>query len=382
MPHDTLDDAAHPAIPRVTAPDPPPLTALSGWLAAHPRGVHWLAHLLMALAAVLVFVLALRVLVRGAGLADTLLDGVRARGAVNLLGFGWLNAYAVLSGSPVAATALTLLEAGVLTPLETFGQIVGSRMGASFIALGVGFLYYLRGQRLADSVHVGVVALLVSVTTMTPAFLLGVAALDGGWLDGVHTGTLPLVSLISDGFDPTVRRLDVWLPSSALFVGGVAIMLLAFKLFDSILPTPEAATDRLARVQQWLRSRWIMFALGAGVTLLTLSVSLSITLLVPLALRGLIRRDAVIPYVMGANITTFIDTLFAAAVLTRPEASTVVLTTMLATAAVSSVLLLGGVYGPYARAILGVSRRVSRDRRSLAAFLAVLFAAPLVLMLG
>ena len=34
--------------------------------------------------------------------------------------------------------------------------------------------------------------------------------------------------------------------------------------------------------------------------------------LVPLALKGYVRRDRVIPYVMGANIATWIDTLFAA----------------------------------------------------------------------
>jgi hypothetical protein len=38
-----------------------------------------------------------------------------------------------------------------------------------------------------------------------------------------------------------------------------------------------------------------MFALGAGVTLVTLSVVVSLTLVVPLALRGTIRRNAIIP---------------------------------------------------------------------------------------
>ncbi len=55
-----------------------------------------------------------------------------------------------------------------------------------------------------------------------------------------------------------------------------------------------------------------MFAFGTLVTLVTLSVSLSVTILVPLALKGYVRRDKVIPYVMGANIATWIDTLFAA----------------------------------------------------------------------
>ena len=54
-------------------------------------------------------------------------------------------------------------------------------------------------------------------------------------------------------------------------------------------------------------------------TLVTLSVSLSVTILVPLALKGYVRRDRIIPYVMGANIATWIDTLFAALLLDSPR---------------------------------------------------------------
>jgi sodium-dependent phosphate cotransporter len=42
-----------------------------------------------------------------------------------------------------------------------------------------------------------------------------------------------------------------------------------------------------------------------------------------------VRRENVIPYIMGANITTFIDTLLAAVLLNNHEAVTVVLAEML-----------------------------------------------------
>ena len=56
---------------------------------------------------------------------------------------------------------------------------------------------------------------------------------------------------------------------------------------------------------------------GALVTLLTLSVSVSLSVLVPLNHRGYVRRENVIPYIMGAGITTFVDTLLAALLLTQ-----------------------------------------------------------------
>src|SRR5688572_1808509 len=71
-------------------------------------------------------------------------DATSVRGA---LGAGWLLACVVLSGSPVAALSLSLLDSGALDPPETFAMVTGSRLGASFVVLLVGFVYDLRSRR-------------------------------------------------------------------------------------------------------------------------------------------------------------------------------------------------------------------------------------------
>ena len=91
------------------------------------------------------------------------------------------------------------------------------------------------------------------------------------------------------------------------------------------------------------------------------------------------RRHGIVPYVMGANITTFIDTLFAAVLLDSPRAVTVVVTQMVLTAAVSAVVLLL-VYQPYQRAILGLAHRVTANRRAFIAFLAAIVLVPGMLL--
>ena len=50
--------------------------------------------------------------------------------AVSTLGLGWIGAYLVLSGSPVAAVALSLFAARALTELQAFTMLSGGRMGA------------------------------------------------------------------------------------------------------------------------------------------------------------------------------------------------------------------------------------------------------------
>ncbi len=91
-----------------------------------------------------------------------------------------------MSGSPVAAVAISLFAGGATTNLETFAMINGSRMGASLIVLVVGFVSYITGKRNPDGLYIGVVALLTAITLWLPVMPLGLLVLDKGWLDGIQ----------------------------------------------------------------------------------------------------------------------------------------------------------------------------------------------------
>ncbi len=337
-------------------------------------------HATAVIVSVWLFVLSLQLIAAGAAGLRPVLDVASIDGLAGHLGFGWFGAYAVLSGSPVAATAISLFAGGALSDLQALAMINGSRMGASLIVLVVGFISYATGRRNPDGIYIGVVALLIAITLWGPAIPLGLVSLDQGWLDGVHVDSPgALTSTVAAISDPVVEPLADALPRLLLFVAGVGALVLGFALFDRSLPSLERPGPRFESLSRRLQQRYAMFGFGVLVTLLTLSVSLSVTILVPLALKGYVRRDKVIPYVMGANIATWVDTLLAALLLDSPRGFEIVLTQMLAGGIVSLVVLVF-VYGPYTRLILGVAHRVSSSRRSLAVFLASLILAPLVLL--
>ncbi len=259
------------------------------------------------------FVLSLQLIKAGAEGLRPVLDAVSIDGTAGHLGFGWFGAYAVMSGSPVAAAAMSLFAGDALSDVETFAMINGSRMGASLIVLLVGFVSYVMGRRNPDGLYIGVVALLTAITLWGPAIPLGLLALDQGWLDGVHIGSpTALSSVVSSISDPVVKPLTDVLPRLLLFVAGVGALVFGFALFDRSLPSLERPGPRFEALSRALQQRYTMFGFGILVTLLTLSVSLSVTILVPLALKGYVRRDRVVPYVMGANIAIWVDTLLAA----------------------------------------------------------------------
>jgi solute carrier family 34 (sodium-dependent phosphate cotransporter) len=322
------------------------------------------------------FVIALQLIKVGAGGLRPVLDGVSADGIAGHFGFGWFGSYVVMSGSPVAAVAMSLFAGGATTDLETFAMINGTRMGASLIVLVVGFVSYVTGRRNPDGLYIGVVALLTAITLWAPAMPIGLLILDRGWLDGVHIDSPGvLTSFVGTISGPVVDPLNDALPQLAMFVAGVVALMLAFTVFDRSLPSLESPGPRFESLSRSLQKPHAMFAFGTLVTLLTMSVSLSVTILVPLALKGYVRRDRVIPYVMGANIATWVDTLLAALLLDSPQAFTIVLTEMLAGALVSlTVLFL--FFQPYSKLILGIAHKASSSRQNLALFIGGLFVIP------
>lgn len=334
-----------------------------------------------SVAGLLLFILALQLLKSGAVGLEPVLNSVSADGVANLLGFGWLGSYAVMSGSPVAAISLSLFSGGTISDVEAFAMINGSRLGASFIVLFVGFLQWVWHRKSADGLFIGVVALITAFTLWLPSLPAGILLLKSGWFDGIEPGTPgTLTSFIDAVYDPVVDEAVAALPNILVFAGGIAILLAAFTVFDRALPNLEQPGLKVERFKEWLQHPLAMFALGLGITAMTLSVSISLTLLIPLSLKGYVRRESIIPYVMGANITTWVDTMVAALLLESPHAFSIVFTQMVVGSAVSlAVLLL--VYKPYSKLVLATARRVTHTRRGFALFLGAILLVPLALLL-
>ncbi|MGH7462484.1 MAG: hypothetical protein ACREMA_15865, partial [Longimicrobiales bacterium] len=303
--------------------------------------------------------------------------------------FGWLFAYLVLSGSPVAATTLTFFDAGAIDKLGAFAMIAGSRFGASFIVLGLGFVYALRGHERKGSLSMGLISLLVTFTIYVPALFVGYWLLEWGTLDRLHPASGSEISSVMDMiFNPLVSAtnagLAAVLPKTfaqvSVFMLGFGVLWYSLNLIDHSLPDMRLKESAFGGMARLLYRPLVTFLLGAGITSLTMSVSVSLSLLVPLSARGYIRRENVIPYIMGANITTFVDTLVAALLIANPGAFTVVLIEMVSVAIVSFLLLLLA-YNAYEQAVLSLVEAISHSNRNMAIFLLIIFGVPIALML-
>jgi sodium-dependent phosphate cotransporter len=334
-----------------------------------------------AAAAVLLFGLALQLLKAGAGGLAPVLKAMSVEGVPSLLGLGWLGAALLMSGSPMAAVAVSLAAAGTVSNYEGLAMLSGSRMGASSSVLLLGFLLYLLRRRSADGLFIGVVALLVASTLWLPALPVGQALLH---LPTFHPSAFAVPGQLTEGVNALYGPVVEWglehMHRLLLFVAGVATLLLSFSVFDRALPQLDTEGLAARRLHFFTQRPWAMFLLGLAVTAVTMSVSISVGLLVPLSLRGYLRRETVVPYIMAANLSTWVDTLAAAALLGSGAAVGMVLAEMAAGAALTLGVLLV-LYRPYSRVVLSLARWLLGSRPRFVLFLALYFATPAILLL-
>ncbi len=328
------------------------------------------------------FILAIYLMKDGAySLVPFVRDKLKVSSPLNGLGFGWISAYLIMSGSPIAAATLTFLDVGAVGATSAFAMIIGSRFGASFIVLFIGFIYVLRGRNRATSLSMGLLSLTVTQITFTAGMLVGVPILRNGWVDHIqYENEIAMVSIIDGVYEPIVSMISGWFPTWLVFLTGLGVILISFNLFDKSLPQMTLKQSQMGRLARLIFKPWVMFILGGAITMISMSVSVSLGLLVPLSQRGYIRRENVIPYIMGANITTFVDTLFAALLLNNSQALTIVLVGMISIAIVSIIVLLT-IYESFNRYSLIFVDMLTEDNRKLLVYMLVIFIVPILLML-
>ncbi|MDQ4126244.1 MAG: hypothetical protein M3134_11705 [Actinomycetota bacterium] len=359
-----------------TPPAPAPRARRSGPQRA-VGAVWWLFRFALAL---FLFIGALQVMKEGAaGLSVLSHDGL-AKNAGATLGLGWIGALFVLSGSPIAASALTLVKADTITENEGFTMLTGSRLGAAFVVLLVAVVAALRsseGKRMAP-LSTAVMALSTTALIYIPGAFLGFLLLQWG---PFHALDLQFPAQFGDLIDivygDLLALVENW-AAPLLFLGGLALLLVSFKLIDSVAPELDDHAIESSRLS-WLRRKWPMFGLGCLVALVSMSVSVALTVLVPLVSKGYAKREDIVPYIMGANITTLGDTMLAAFLLHSAAAVRIVLAEVIGTAVIS-VLLLAFFYPQVRRGIWKFQRQMVKSKPRLAIFTAALFVVPLAIV--
>jgi Na+/phosphate symporter len=228
----------------------------------------------------------------------------------------------------------------------------------------------------------GVLALSLTAVAYLPGMLIGYSLLKSGSLDFIRwSASKDALSLIDVVWGPALDAIQSALPGWLLLPVGLGIILVSFKLLDQVLPEVDGERATEGRGAAWLKRKWPMFMLGCIVATLTLSVSVALTVLVPLASRGYVKREEAVPYIMGANITTLADTLVAAMLTGNHAAVHIVLAEAIGVSLVT-VVYLAFFYEPLKRMVIGLDDWLVESNRRLLTFVAAIFVLPVFLLLS
>lgn len=239
-------------------------------------------------------------------------------GDLSSLGAGWFLAYMVLTGATSAALGISFLESGLITVSNTYMMVSGARLGAAFIVVFIGFLEYVRGKNsdLRDSCSIGILQFLTTYLIYIPAVILGYLGLR--WLD-LSFLEVEAPAALNYGIDmifrPMIELLESLAPSSILFLLSIVVLVASLKMFDAAFKGISEEKFRSKYLRFQLSNKWVSFGLGGLITLVTTSVALSVGIIVPLYNRGYFKRKEILPYLMGANLTTMISSVIAATVI-------------------------------------------------------------------
>jgi len=302
-------------------------------------------------------------------------------GSGQALGASWLATYVLTNGSVVAALSVSLFKTGILTASQLFLMLAGSRLGGAAIVLLIGALDYFQKRRysFSEATELGVLTFLLSHSIYVPATVLGYLLLPR-----LQTGFGDISTRIELSFAP----LAVFNPVTGAIVDtvgvGLALVMAILVLFGSL-----TLFDRvLKRINtEWLRKRffrrfqhkWTSFGLGILITGATTSVAFSLGVIVPLYNRNYIKRQEIVPYVLGANIGTFLDTIVIAVLLESPPGVAIVLSLV----ALGTIITVGTLvrFSAYFQAVETIQTRLVTNRRYLTGFLVSLVILPIVLVL-
>jgi sodium-dependent phosphate cotransporter len=337
-----------------------------------------------ALVSLLLFLFAVQLLGASTAAAAAPLERFFRRyvaGSGQALGASWLATYVLTNGSVVAALSVSLFKTGVLSASQLFLMLAGSRLGGAAIVLLIGMLDYFQKRRssFGEATELGILTFLLSHSIYLPATVLGYLLLPvlrtglQGVSDSVEFSFNPLAA-----FDPATGAIVDTAGVSLALVMAVLVLFGSLTLFDRVLKRIDT---------EWLRKRfflrfqhkWTSFGLGILITGVTTSVAFSLGVVVPLYNRNYIKRKEIVPYVLGANVGTFFDTIVIAVLLESPQGVAIVLSLV----AVGTIITVGTLvrFSTYFQAVETAQTRLVTNRWYLAWFLTSLVVLPILLVL-
>jgi len=285
-----------------------------------------------------------------------------------------------MSWSPIAGAFISLWDILSINQWNLTGIIMGTRWWVNSFLLISGILMLFKGKSLKRALWITIIQFLVTLsTTIIAGFLvfsilkitiLTERATSLSWWFAVNSFFDLIVKFCSEPIMKTI--------TNPIITGilGLFGLILGLFLFDRSFSFLAHWKDRKF-IHKIVCVR-TSFLAGFIITSLTMSMSISVAILLPLYIRKVINRKMLIAYVLWANISTLFDTLFLWIISESILWIKVILGFMIAVTIAVSILMIS--FRPFQHLISHLTDKILKNKYTFIIFTAIVMFLPIIFL--
>ncbi len=286
-----------------------------------------------------------------------------------------------MSGSPIAWAFIWLWEALKIPVNNLMSIILGTRWWVNSVLLITGLLMLLKWKSLRRALGITVIQFFVtlSVTLLSATFVFALLKLN--LFDNISYALINTVTNTA-GIHGVVDFFSNFVKFHIPGIINILIMgiiFLVWWLFAFDKNFSFVWDEKVAKKIRKIENRKTAFLSWFILTALTMSLSISVTLLLPLYIRKVITRRHLIPYILWANISTLFDTLFLGIMTKSAMWVNVILVFLLATMISVGIYML--IFKHYKKTISLFTDKILDNKYYFIIFLIVIMFTPILFLL-
>jgi len=242
---------------------------------------------------------------------------------------GWFTTSIVQSSGAVSSLTAAFVGQGLITLPISIYILIGASLGTTITALIISFITTTKNKK--DFRHGFEIALAYSIYS---ALLVIIVLILEGFFNFFSKSSMYLANILHPKLSilkvpnviesvtlPIINLFQFFLNDFSLLVIGFVILILSLKYVGkSVIAVFGGENKTKDFINKQFSSPIKIYLIGMVLTAIVFSSSITISLLVPLAVARLISLRKAIPFILGADLGTFSDTFLAAIIIGQPEA--------------------------------------------------------------
>ncbi|MFH1801487.1 MAG: hypothetical protein ABH804_01495 [archaeon] len=228
---------------------------------------------------------------------------------INAFGIGWLLTLVLQSSGATTSTLIALNYAGIIGPVILIFMVLGTRIGTTITSLFVALLVSAKRRDFRHGFEIGLANLVYAVPVAVVMFLaeyfFSFFSKTGNYFVSFEAPFK--LNFIDSITFPIIKLIDIILPNYLFALLGVLLLIVSLKKMPSFMVKLWGEDYLREKINKYMGKKNFSFIIGFLIAVVLTSTSITITLLVPLAVSRIINLKKAIPYIIGTNLGGVVD---------------------------------------------------------------------------